>query len=304
MFILFSIFAAANFFYVVIAKVNSSGFVNSSRSRYALFLITTALVGCTFLFVLSGFKITMNRTTLIYALFCAVINISHLISSALIYRFAKISTVNIMTSSLGMITAATVGRIVFSEPITTRIIIKIAVMLASVAFVYVNAKRTTEEKTPDKSGRALKKRSVIAFIIVLIFIVSANQGSATLLKFFGRSENVTDERSLFFVSNLIMILVGLSMLTYEIVKNKEKPRELVKMFTWKNLVCWVGSTVCANTISIVGVSILAMMEIGIYTTVTAAFGVIISVVASLIFREKLGVFAYIAAALACIAVMI
>ena len=61
MFILFSIFAAANFFYVVIAKVNSSGFVNSSRSRYALFLTTTALVGCTFLFVLSGFKITINR---------------------------------------------------------------------------------------------------------------------------------------------------------------------------------------------------------------------------------------------------
>ena len=95
MFILFSIFAAANFFYVVIAKVNSSGFVNSSRSRYALFLTTTALVGCTFLFVLNGFHISLNRTTLIFALFCSVIDISYLLANALIYRFAKISTVNI-----------------------------------------------------------------------------------------------------------------------------------------------------------------------------------------------------------------
>jgi hypothetical protein len=209
-----------------------------------------------------------------------------------------------MTSSAGMIAAAIVGRIVFTEPITLRIIIKISVMLVSVAFVYVNARRTSEEKMPDKAGGASKKRSVLAFIITLFFIVSANQGSATLLKFFGRSENVTDERSLFFVSNLIMILVGLSMLTYEIIKNKEKPRELVKMFTKKNLACWVGSTVCSNTISIVGVSILARIEIGIYTTVTAAFGVIISVVASIIFREKLGIFAYLAAVVACVAVMI
>jgi len=303
MFILFSIFAAANFFYVVIAKVNSSGFVNSSRSRYALFLTTTAVVGCAFLFALNGFRITLNRTTVLYAIFCAVINIVYLISNALIYRYAKISTVNIITSSAGMITAALVGRIVFSEPITLTNVIKISVMLVAVAFVYVNAVRTTDEMTLDKSD-AKKKSSVIAFLTVLILIVCANQGSSTLLKFFGRSENVTDERSMFFISNLIMILVGLSMLTYEIVRNKEKPRELVKMFTWKNLVCWVGSTVCSNTISIVGVSILAMIEIGIYTTVTAAFGVIISVVASLIFREKLGVFAYIAAALACIAVMI
>lgn len=303
MFILFSIFAAANFFYVVIAKVNSGVFVNSSRSRYALYLTTTALVGCTFLFCLSGFHITLNRTTVLFSLLCSVIDITYLICNALIYRFAKISTVNIITSSAGMIAAALVGRIVFSEPITLTNVIKISIMLVSVAFVYVNALRTTDEKELKRSS-AKKKSAVVAFLLVLVLIVSANQGSATLLKFFGRSENVTDERSMFFVSNLVMILVGLSMLTYEIVKNKERPRELVKMFTKKNLVCWVGSTVCANTISIVGVSLLTMVDISIYTMVTAAFGVIISVVASIIFREKLGVFAYLAAALACAAVMI
>lgn len=304
MWILFSLFAAANFFYVVIAKVNSNGFVNNSRSRYALYLTTTAIIGCVFLFVLGGFRISLNLQTLVYALFNTAVTISFLIGNALIYRYAKISTVNILTSSAGMISAALVGRIVFSEPVTPKTLIKIAVMLVAVAFVYVNARRTSDEQTLDIDRTARNKGRIVAFIISLTLVVAANQGSATLIKFFGMSKSVTDETSMFFISNVIMMLVGLSMLTYELLKKNEKPRELVKMLNLRNLVCWVGATICTNTISIVGVGILAEIEIGIYTIITSAFGVIISVVASIIFREKLGIFAYLAAILACVAVII
>ena len=176
MWILFSLFAAANFFYVVIAKVNSNGFVNNSRSRYALYLTTTAIIGCAFLFVLGGFRISLNIQTLVYALFNTAITISFLIGNALIYKYAKISTVNILTSSAGMISAALVGRIVFNEPVTPKTLIKIAVMLVAVAFVYVNARRTSDEETLDIDRTARNKGRIVAFIISLTLVVAANQG--------------------------------------------------------------------------------------------------------------------------------
>jgi hypothetical protein len=46
------------------------------------------------------------------------------------------------------------------------------------------------------------------------------------------------------------------------------------------------------------------MDISIYSSISAALGVLVGVVSSLIFREKLGIFSYLAAAVACVAVII
>ena len=90
----------------------------------------------------------------------------------------------------------------------------------------------------------------------------------------------------------------------ELIRKNAKPRELIKMFTAKNLICWGGSTVCSNVGSLLTVKLLAIVDISIYTPVWSALGVIISLTASIIFREKLGIFSYLAAAVACVAVII
>jgi drug/metabolite transporter (DMT)-like permease len=46
------------------------------------------------------------------------------------------------------------------------------------------------------------------------------------------------------------------------------------------------------------------MQVSVYTPVTSALGIVSGVIGSLIFRERLGVFSYLAAAAAIIAVII
>jgi drug/metabolite transporter (DMT)-like permease len=46
------------------------------------------------------------------------------------------------------------------------------------------------------------------------------------------------------------------------------------------------------------------MDLSVYTPVSSAIGVIVAVIASVIFRERLGIFSYLAAAVACVAVII
>ena len=299
---LFAILIIPTLLNVIIVKINSNSFVNGTRSRYALYFMTTAVLSCCFFLVSSGFHIRINLPTLVYAAIYAAIVIASLVGNSLIFRYASISTVNIITSFATMILAAFVGKMVFDEPITLKNVIRIAITLVAVFFVFVNARRTSDEKT-QQSGM-LNKKTVIAFLSVTAMLVAASQGSATLVKLYAKDGRVVDEKSLFFFTNVLLIVAALFLLTHELIKKNEKPRELVKMFTGKNLLCWGGSTVCSNVGSLLTVKLLATVDISIYTPVWSALGVIISLTASIIFREKLGIFAYLAALVACVAVII
>ena len=72
----------------------------------------------------------------------------------------------------------------------------------------------------------------------------------------------------------------------------------------RRLISLAGNTVCSNISSLVGIWIVAQMDISVYTPIGSALGIVVGVVASLIFREKLGIFSYLAAAVACAALII
>ena len=70
------------------------------------------------------------------------------------------------------------------------------------------------------------------------------------------------------------------------------------------MIAIAGNTVCGNISSIVSVLIMAQLDVSIYSPISSALGIIVGVIGSLMFKEKLGVYAYIAAAVSCIAVII
>jgi drug/metabolite transporter (DMT)-like permease len=65
-----------------------------------------------------------------------------------------------------------------------------------------------------------------------------------------------------------------------------------------------GSTICSNIMSIVGVWIIAKIDVSLYTALSSALSIITAVVGSVLFRERLGFFSYLAMIFAIIAIII
>ena len=123
-------------------------------------------------------------------------------------------------------------------------------------------------------------------------------------KLFAISETVTDEHSFYLMTNVFMLLSALSAFAVLSIKERGGIRDSLVILTPKKLAPTVLNVVSNNTCSLVMIPLLAAVDLSFFTPLTAAYGVIVSVVASLCFKEKLGVYSYLGAAVAIIAMII
>ena len=123
-------------------------------------------------------------------------------------------------------------------------------------------------------------------------------------KLFALSKDVTDEHSFFLMTNVFMLVAALSSFAFLTIKNKENVKASLVIFEPKRLAPTVLNVISNNIGSLVSIPILAAVDLAVYTPVSSAYGVVVSVVASLCFREKLGVFSYLGAAVAMLAMII
>ena len=90
----------------------------------------------------------------------------------------------------------------------------------------------------------------------------------------------------------------------ECFKNRENFRNSIKLLKPRRFISLAGNTVCSNVGSLVGLQIMAQMDVSVYSSISSAIGIFLAVIGSWIFRERLGFLAYLAAAIACVAVIL
>ena len=71
-----------------------------------------------------------------------------------------------------------------------------------------------------------------------------------------------------------------------------------------NLASIVGNTVCSNIGSLAGLLLISQMSVSVYTPISSALGILSGFIASLCFREKVGILSYLAALGAFVAIII
>ena len=65
-----------------------------------------------------------------------------------------------------------------------------------------------------------------------------------------------------------------------------------------------GNVICSNVGSLMGILLIALIDVSVYSPVTSALTILAGVAGSLLLRERLGLLSYLAAALACVAMVI
>ena len=300
--LLLLVYALANLGNTSCMKINSGLLNGASRAKYSLYLSVVGVIACVFFWIFGGFSIGVNLPTLAFALVYALIAAASIILKMTAFGLASVSGVNIIMSGCNLICSLALGALIFSEDITPIKIVRVALMLASIVFTFLEAKRLDAAK--EKAEERAKGKKGIKLFIVLALIILVSCIDIVTLKLFTRNTRVLDENSFFFWTNVLLVAGCLLIVLFDVIKKKGADKEIFVLFKPKNLATTAGVTVSSNVGSLTSLALLALMDVSVYTPVTAALGVVSGVVASLIFREKLGVFSYISALLALVAVII
>ena len=282
----------------VFSKLSSNIVAGTSRAKYALYFTVNGAVACLFFLLSGGFKLSFNLPTLAYSLIYAMIVTVSLVANTVIYKLASISDVNIIVSSSSLIGSALIGVIAFGETVSINTVIKICIMLVTVFLIFLENKKKSEKNDKKQEGKAFIK---IAVFSAVVFVALSN---SLIIKSFSVSNKVTDSNSFFFLTNVILIIGAAAVYLFESVKNREGFRDSLTLLAPAKLFSLAGNTVFSNIGTLISVLIMAEIPLSLYSPISSALGVLIAVTASLLFREKLGIFSYLAAALAVLAVII
>lgn len=294
-------YALSNLTNTSCTKINSGMLDGASRAKYSLYLSIVGVIACFFFWISGGFSIGVNLPTLIFAFLYTVIVVSSIILQMTAFRLASVSGVNIIMSGCNLICSLAVGALIFSEEITPLKLIRVALMLASISLTFLETKRRDASKRDTEGARG---RHGIKLFVVLALIILVCCADTVILKTFTLDTRVLGDNSFFFWTNLLLVVGCLLIVLFDVVRKKGESREILVLFKPKNLATTAGVTLASNVGSLTSLALIALMDVSVYTPVTAALGVVSGVVASLIFREKLGVLSYISALLALVAVII
>ena len=274
--------------------------VTGGRARYAAYYSVHSFIACIFYTISSGFNLSVNLPTLIYSVVFALLILANMLVSMLILRRMNVLGAGILSTPLRLIVIATMGALLFGESITSTVIIRITLMSVAAVLIFIDVRKRGKKKSDSSDKRVDLKK----YLPLMLLSVMLNASQTIVTKSFAVSTVVTDENSFYLLTNVVMLLVALIMLSCELLRYRESVREALGIFQPKRILPTVGNVVSSNINSLVIIPILAVTDVAVFTPLTSAYGIVVGVMVSLLFREKLGIYSYLAAAVAIITMLV
>lgn len=270
----------------------------TSIVKYLSYLVITGIIACGVFFVLGGFKLSFNTPTLLFSLAFALVCIASVVATISIYRFSSVAGAVVLASFGGNLASMAVGALIFGETITPSSLLRIGLLFIGCIFTFIETKKG--EKRDEKRGA----RDTLILLLLLLLLVAAGCGNTVTMKLYGITPGVSDNNSFFFLTNVVIIVFSIIPLIALLLKRGAAAGEIRPLFRPIALVAMTANTATSNVMSLLSISIFALMDVSVFQPMSSAFAIIAGLVASLIFREKLGLFSYLAAATAVLAVII
>ena len=281
----------------IFGKLCSNLVIGGSVASYALYFMFNGTVACIFFFVSGGFKLSLNLPTAIYSVIFAIIVVLSIVG-LLAYKLADVSSITIITSTSALVATSMLGAFIFKENVDLTTVVRILIMLVAVTLTFLDKRKASHAQT-DKSS---PKHRMLLLTLVIFVTTLSNAASTIITKFYALDPNVTDENSFFFFTNVFLFAFASIAFAADSIKNHTHFKDAIKLLNPKRSVTLVGNTVCSNVSSLVGILLIALIDVSLYSPLNSAIGIISGVTVSLLFCEKLGLLSYLAAIIACIAI--
>ncbi len=171
-------------------------------------MFLSSIFAILFLFVLNGFKLNFNLPTFYYSLaYTLAVMIS--LSSIIALKYVSLSIFALFATAGGVIVPSIFGYVFLQEQFVLGKII--GVILLFIAVLLPSISKIKEDNRSSKIGFLL---------CVLVFF---NSGLSSIIsKLFGMSALVTDEKSMFILTNMnLFVIMGLIVIA-SLIKNRKK----------------------------------------------------------------------------------
>ncbi|MBQ7120477.1 MAG: hypothetical protein IJO09_09700 [Oscillospiraceae bacterium] len=261
-----------------------------------MYNIINALFACGFFFVSAGFKINLNLPTIIYAVVYALIICINLSAQIVAFSKVSVSVVTVVSMAGGILFPSIFGIMWFDDNITWQLVVSSILIIAASILPFVS-------KNEDKNE---KKRFSLAAMLIC-FMMSVLAGVSTILvKLYAVDTSVCDSTSMFFLTNVAIVVICFVALAIYMIRNKNYGfKEVFRAFSPIQLLNIVSKTAVVNVASIVQVLVLAEMSASTFSVLSSSICLVGTGLASaLIFREKQTKGAIFAMILALVAIII
>ena len=235
----------------------------------AMYNLVNALLACGIFFVTAGFRIQVNLPTLIYSLIYAAIICVNLSAQILALALVPVPVTTLMSVAGGVLIPAVFGVVYYGEPLTWRLGLSIGLILGATAL-------------PLSGGMGGVSWKGAAACLAMFLLGGA---SVILVQLYARADGVCDANSFFFLTNLVIAFLCLTLILFK--KGESSFRELVHLFSLRQLGMIAGKTALANGCSMLQVPILRQMAASTYAVLNSSLSLLGSVAVSVLwFREK------------------
>lgn len=283
-------------------KLCSVTMEGESEASYSYYYITHSLVACIFFIFSGGFSISVNGFTLLYSVCLAASVILSMLVTMMSLRCMSVLGTGILSTPLTLLLTALSGALIWGEPITLSVCLKILVTSVAAAVIFLDTKATKKQGADTEIGGTRVNFGKYVPLMLASVVLTVIQTLIT--KSFAVSERVTDEHSFYLLTNVVMLVFGIVMLLSGSIKKPGALRSGLSFFKFKRTLSAVGNVVMSNLKTLVTLPLLSLVNVSVFSPVTSAWGIIVGVLVSLIFKERLGVFSYAAAIIATVAIFI
>lgn len=258
----------------------------------------SSAVACVVFLVMSGFKPVIDLRITVYALVYALVCISSVALSFVIYRYFPVTACALIGSSASLLSALLIGWAFFSEVPDLWSILRLALMLGATVLIFFDSRKKTAF-SPEKTSF-----SWIRILLILAF-VAVSCTAMPITRCYAGDPNVPgSSASWFLMTNVFMLvfLVPLSLVLFP--KTKSENAVSLRRLPFKCVLSVAMHTLCSNGTSVLQVVLVSMITLSAFGSLSSAFGILSATAVSLLWKEKPRLKTWIAVALSLVAVFL
>ncbi len=288
---------------IVLNKKCSNVLSVRGNAGKAVYVLITGIFSSFLYWGYSSFTLELNRTAVIFALIFGICSTISALTVTM-YKYVDIATVNVTKTSLNLIVASLVGFIIFAEPATMNRLTKLALTLVVVFLIFFNNRNDIRKLNGGKIPQTNARSNFLHFLLLIAIQLPVFAFSAYQSKLIAKYDAVPDLNSYYCLTNVFMAVFGVIWVLVLASRDKENVKKCLEVVRSKDIFTMLLLLTNGTFNALLSVIILKYMDVSLYSPLSSALAFIGTALVSLLFREKLSKFTWIAVIISIIVVVI
>lgn len=259
----------------------------------AVYLILNSLTGCCAFFLLAGFRLYVDSKIVFFGFLLSFACVGNVISGLYALKYCLAASVTSVQNGGSMVILASLGFLFWGDAVTLPRVAAILIMLLAVYCIF------QETKAGDVQQAPLGKRLVFLGAVLLFWVLTT-----VVNKLFVQVCDEAHKNAYFFMTNVFMVLYGVLFVAFYCIRHPFPTATVQKLTQLKPLAVIASNTVIGNLQTLVGLVLVSMVDMSVYSTVSTSLAILSGVLVSVILRQKMTKFTAFSVVFAIVAVVL